>query len=104
MSKIQEVFIQDNASVTLELKSLKRIGRRFENAFANYIVRYLDLLIKNKLSAWITSFLGALKDVCINFSSEFIESSLLPKLYTCLRAKISGVDTIIEIIALILAE
>ncbi len=102
MGVIKSIFISEVACA--DGKFGKKQEGCIEAVFCNYIMRYLDLIIKKKVSVWIVTLLSALKDVCSFFSSDFIESTLLPKLYSSLRAKISGREILIEMIVLLLSQ
>ena len=91
LGKIQAIFMVEDAAPDARGVG-KRSGKCLERPFCNYLVRYLDLLIKQKVSVWITTVIESLKDLIPNFSSEFTDSILLPKLYSLLRAKTSGLN------------
>jgi hypothetical protein len=59
-------------------------------------MQFLGLLQQQKVSLWLSSLSIAFRECYDCFSSEFIESTLLPKLYQALRLKPAGMEQLVE--------
>jgi hypothetical protein len=70
--------------------------RYFEDRFCDNLVKYLNLLLGKKVSSWITAFFTMVGNCADYFSPVFLEHTLLPKLYACLRGKAPSCELLTE--------
>lgn len=64
---IKAMFIHESASA--ENKLPKKQEGNFEPIFCNYLLRYLDLLLKKKVTASIITLLSTIKEIRQCFTS-----------------------------------
>lgn len=64
----------------------------------------MDLLIRKKVSARLVTFYSELKKIVSYFKPDFVEQILIPRLYSCLKSKVSGVEIIVEVIVILLSK
>lgn len=67
-------------------------------------MKYLGLLLTKKNSSWLNNFYNCIKNCYECFSSEFIEHTLLPKLYTCLRNKTPSLEVVVETVIILISR
>jgi len=59
-------------------------------------MKYLTALLNKKNSSWLGELYTAIKDCYECFSGDFIEQTLLPRLYMCLRSKTASYEVVVE--------
>lgn len=59
-------------------------------------MKYLTVLLNKKNSSWLAGLYAAIKDCYECFSGDFLEQTLLPRLYLCLRSKTANCEVVVE--------
>jgi len=101
MGDIKHIFLSEIASAD---GKVDRQEKYFEPNYCNFLVKYMDLLIRKKVTAWLMVFYTELKKIVAWFRPDFVEQILIPRLYSCLKNKVFGVETIVEIVVLLLSK
>ena len=70
----------------------------FESPLCDYLIKYLNFLLTRKISKRIEAFLLSITECYKYFSAEFIEVTLAPRLYACLKNKLSNPSLLVELI------
>lgn len=70
-------------------------SRYFDSTFSDYLVRFLGVVSGRRNCNWLRVVLGVIKESCEWFAPEFVEGTLLPKLYGCLRGKTASLEVVV---------
>lgn len=88
-------LVEPTSSAQDKDKADDKGNKYFQNTFCEYYIKYLTILLNKKNSSWLGIFYQSIKDCYECFSPEFIELTLLPKLYSCLRIKTPSMDIVV---------